>query len=202
MQNEQINLGSRVEIISGRNEGKQGTVEATKKTYCTQLVYCIDLDGQTETVYYTTDQIFLAVSDQNVLVCAKQLALMVKELRKVEARIIAIPNEIKSCVFRETVLDLRIEKMGHGAVARDLKKAIKRETAKIARLQKKVLKPSVLLAQVEAARIAESARVYSPATKQVASPQEVASAKRNAYMNYLAKPIEREPLDCEWEAPR
>ena len=194
MQNENIYLGSRVEIISGRNEGKQGTVEATKKTYCTQLVYCIDLDGQTETVYYTTDQIFLAVPDQLVLVCAKQLALMVKELRKVEARIIAIPNEIKSCVFRETVLDLRIEKMGHGAVARDLKKAIKRETAKIARLQKKVLKPSVLLAQIEAARIADSARVallYLPPTKQVAY---IPSA--------LEYPIEREPLDCEWEAPR
>lgn len=193
MQNENIQLGSRVEIISGRNAGKQGRVVATKKTYCTQLVYCIDLDGQTETVYYTTDQIFLAVPDQMVLVCAKQLALMVKELRKIEARILAIPNEIERCVFRETVIELRIEKKGHGAVARNLKKAIKRETAKIARLQKKVLKPSVLLAQIETARIAENARAYTPATKEVASPQGI-----NAY----EYPIEREPLDCEWEAPR
>ena len=194
MQNENIQLGSRVEIISGRNAGKQGRVVATKKTYCTQLVYCIDLDGQTETVYYTTDQIFLAVSDQLVLVCATQLALMVKELRKVEARIISIPNEITRTIFRENVLDLRLEKKRYGAVARELKKSIKRDTAKIARLQKKVLKPSVLLAQIEAARIAESARValiYLPPTKQVAY---IPSA--------LEYPIEREPLDCEWEAPR
>lgn len=200
MQNETIQLGSRVEIISGRNAGKQGRVVATQKTYCTQLIYCIDLDGQTETVSYTTDQIFLAVSDQLVLVCATQLALMVKELRKVEARIIAIPNEITRTIFRESVLDLRLEKKRYGTVARDLKKAIKRETAKIARLQKKVLKPSVLLAQVEAARIAESARVYSPATKQVAyipSAAEEWIEKMN-----LEYPIEREPLDCEWEAPR
>jgi len=200
MQNENILLGSRVEIISGRNEGKQGRVEATKKTYCTQLVYCIDLDGETETVFYTTDQIFLAVSDQMVLICANQLALMVKELRKVEARIVEI--QLTRTIFQETVIALRIEKKQLGAVARNLKKAIKRETSKIARLQKKVLKPSVLLAQIEAARIAESARVYLPATKQVASPQEVASAKLNAYMNSLAKPIDREPSDCEWEAPR
>lgn len=60
MNNQNIKVGSRVQIKIGRFIGKQGKVVRMFQVFdYTELHYHILLDGQVEIVFYTLDHIFL-----------------------------------------------------------------------------------------------------------------------------------------------